>query len=72
METQTSFEWHIYTIFDGVSRKIDIWYMCEKYIHVWVYIVGILTFFWKQTYVAIACMGIACKEKDNTYSAFKL
>lgn len=57
METQTSFEWHTYTIFDGVSRKIDIWYMCEKYIHVWVYTVGILTFFWKQTYVAIGyCM----------------
>lgn len=65
METQTSFEWHIYTIFDGVSKKIDIWYMCEKYIHVWVYIVGILNkLMWP--------LCIACKEKDNTYSAIKL
>lgn len=69
METQTSFEWHIYTIFDGVSRKIDIWYMCEKYIHVWVYIVGILTFSENKLMWPLC---IACKEKDNTYSAIKL
>lgn len=42
--------------------------MCEKYIYVCVYIVGILIFFENKF---MWLLGIVCKEKDNIYFVFK-